>query len=102
MSYHEALHRISKGLSLGVVCAAFVLFGCGSDDEEVVVAAPTNGFGIAKASCGANDSPETGLQGQVAAPLRVPGAFKGFNCNLQLVAQSRNDGGSWQHDWFAD
>jgi hypothetical protein len=42
-----------------------------------------------------------GLQGQVPAPLRAAG-FKGFNCNLELVGQSRGDGASWQHAWFAD
>jgi hypothetical protein len=38
----------------------------------------------------------------VPAALRVPGGFKGFSCNLQLIGQSRNDGGSWQHDHFTD
>src|SRR5690348_14292242 len=56
---------------------------------------------VPKATCGPNDQPETGLQGQVPAPLRAAG-FHGFNCNLELVGQSRNDGASWQHAWFAD
>ena len=55
-----------------------------------------------KAVCGAGDSPETGLQGQVPVALRTVGGFKGFSCNLQLIGQSRNDGGSWMHAWFAD
>jgi hypothetical protein len=50
---------------------------------------------VPKATCGPNDHPETGLQGQVAAPLRASG-FKGFNCNLELVAQSKGDGANWQ------
>src|SRR6202012_3087167 len=50
---------------------------------------------VPKAQCGANDHPETGLQGQVAAPLRAAG-FKGFNCNLELVSQAQIDGANWQ------
>ena len=48
---------------------------------------------VQKASCGAGDSPETALQGQVPAAMRQAG-FKGFSCNLQLIWQSRNEGGS--------
>ena len=71
--------------------------GGGSDSEDTTPA-PNE---VQKASCGAGDNPETGLQGQVPAALRASG-FKGFNCNLELVAQSRNDGGSWQHAFFQD
>jgi hypothetical protein len=56
---------------------------------------------VPKAVCGREDHPETGLQGQVPAALRAAG-FKGFNCNLTLVAQSRNDGGNWQSAEFKD
>lgn len=56
---------------------------------------------VQKAACGAGDTPESGLQGQVPAALRASG-FQGFSCNLELVAQSRNDGGSWQHAFFED
>jgi hypothetical protein len=56
---------------------------------------------VAKARCGEGDHPETGLQGQVRAALRASG-FQGFNCNLELVGQSRGDGASWQHAWFQD
>ena len=56
---------------------------------------------VAKARCGEDDHPETGLQGQVPAALRANG-FHGFNCNLELVGQSRGDGASWQHAWFQD
>ena len=45
--------------------------------------------------------PETALQGQVPAAMRAAG-FQGFNCNLQLVAQSKNEGGSWQAAFFED
>jgi len=50
---------------------------------------------VPKATCGPGDHPETGLQGQVSAALRATG-FKGFNCNLELIGQSRGDGANWQ------
>jgi hypothetical protein len=56
---------------------------------------------VRKAVCGPEDSPETGLQGQVPAALRAAG-FKGFNCNLKLISQSRNDGGNWQSAEFKE
>src|SRR4051794_17245154 len=56
---------------------------------------------VTRATCGAGDRPETALQGQVPAPMRAQG-FRGFNCNLQLVGQSRNDGGNWQSAEFKD
>jgi hypothetical protein len=71
---------------------AFAVAACssgGSDPEP-------NTFNVSKATCGANDRPETALQGQVPAALRTVGGFKGFNCNLELASQSRNDGASWQ------
>jgi len=37
----------------------------------------------------------------VPAALRAAG-FKGFNCNLKLIAQSRNDGGNWQSTEFKE
>src|SRR5206468_4389711 len=51
--------------------------------------------------CGPNDHPETALQGQVPANLRANG-FHGFNCNLELVGQSRGDGANWQTAQFKD
>jgi hypothetical protein len=73
---------------------------CGSGDDDAVVpeASPNS---VQKASCGAGDKPETALQGQVPAAMRAAG-FQGFNCNLQLVAQSKNEGGSWQAAFFED
>src|SRR5579871_4821857 len=56
---------------------------------------------VPKAKCGPEDHPETALQGQVPAPLRMSG-FKGFNCNLELVGTSVGEGASWQHAWFRD
>ena len=51
--------------------------------------------------CGSGDNPETGLQGQVPAALRAAG-FQGFNCNLKLIGQSKNDGGNWQTTEFKE
>jgi len=91
-----------------VAACSLLLWGCGSDDlvqstppEAVVDPGPIPAT-VPKAKCGATDAIESGLQGQVPLALRTPGGFKGFNCNLQLVGQSRNDGGSWQFAWFVD
>ncbi|HXU67151.1 MAG TPA: hypothetical protein VN707_07305, partial [Casimicrobiaceae bacterium] len=56
---------------------------------------------VPKATCGPGDHPETALQGQVPAALRAAG-FKGFNCNLELVGQSKGDGGNWQSAEYRD
>ena len=56
---------------------------------------------VAKATCGPEDHPETGLQGQVSPALRASG-FKGFNCNLKLIGQVRGDGANWQTAEFKD
>jgi len=56
---------------------------------------------VPRADCSPEDNPETALQGQVPASLRASG-FKGFNCNLKLVAQYRGEGASWQHAFITD
>jgi hypothetical protein len=61
--------------------------------------ADTDIMTVQKAECGPGSRPETGLQGQVPAALRQAG-FQGFSCNLELVGQSRNEGGSWQAAYF--
>jgi hypothetical protein len=55
---------------------------------------------VPKAACGPGDKPETALQGQVPAPMRT--SFAGFNCNLQLIGQSKGDGANWQTTQFRD
>jgi hypothetical protein len=59
---------------------------------------PANGplqeFASKVSACSNGDTPETGLQGQVPAALRVAG-FKGFSCNLELVGQFAGEGGNW-------
>jgi hypothetical protein len=64
------------------------------DDDAIPLTVP-------KATCGPNDNPETALQGQVPAALRAVG-FKGFNCNLELIGQSKGEGANWQTTQFAD
>jgi hypothetical protein len=90
-----------KFIALGVVgIASIALWGCNGGDGSSSVDAPVP-LTVPKAACGPGDKVETDLQGQVSAAQRAAG-FKGFNCNLQLVGQSRNDGASWQHAWFQD
>jgi len=76
---------------------SLALMGAGNgngkpQDEPIPLTVP-------KATCGPGDHPETGLQGQVSAALRATG-FKGFNCNLELIGQSRGDGANWQTTQF--
>ena len=48
---------------------------------------------IAKASCGAGDHTESGLQGETSMWERFSGdSIKGYNCNLNLVGMYRGDG----------
>jgi hypothetical protein len=56
---------------------------------------------VPRAVCGPGDHPESALQGQVPAYLRAAG-FHGFNCNLQLIGQSKGDGANWQTTEFKD
>src|SRR5229473_754181 len=63
-----------------------------SDDRPIPLTVP-------KAVCGPHDNPETALQGQVPAAMRATG-FKGFNCNLELLGQSRGNGANWQTTQF--
>ena len=56
---------------------------------------------VPKAKCGPNDHPETALQGQVPAALRAAG-FHGFNCNLELLSQTKIDGANWQSAEFRE
>jgi len=82
---------------LGISCLALsALAGGGGPVSSVGV--PPN---VPRAVCGPGDHPESGLQGQVPAHLRASG-FPGFNCNLQLIGQSRGDGANWQSAEFKD
>src|SRR5207253_10423646 len=74
-----------------IVLAGFAGGGT-SNDKALQLTVP-------RAVCGPNDHPETALQGQVPANLRANG-FHGFNCNLELVGQSRGDGANLQIPQF--
>lgn len=90
----ERLRRAAIALVAVACCAAVSAIG-GTDKKhggDVPLTVP-------KATCGSGDHPETGLQGQVPAALRAAG-FNGFNCNLELVGQSRGDGANWQATEF--
>ena len=76
-----------------IVLSCLALCGVGSSNAQQLV--------VPRATCGPGDHPETALQGEVPANLRASG-FKGFNCNLQLVSQSRGDGANWQTANFQD
>jgi hypothetical protein len=96
--------RYGKWWMSGVVvvsCAALssAVIGLESDDEgSDSVSVPR---AVPRATCGPEDHPETALQGQVPAALRASG-FHGFNCNLELIGQSRGDGANWQTAEFRD
>src|SRR5713226_2980996 len=92
---HRWIRKAVKPSLIAVAC--FALLGAGredSDDKPIPLTVP-------KAVCGPHDHPETALQGQVPAAMRAAG-FKGFNCNLQLLGQSRGDGANWQTTEFRD
>jgi hypothetical protein len=84
------------------IAAAAIVAACGGGDDS---SSPDSGVApltVPKvASCAAGSTPETALQGQVPAALRASG-FKGFNCNLNLVGQSQNEGGNWSTASFTD
>src|SRR5437763_6004511 len=87
----------------GRIASSVALWGCGGGGgSSSSSSTPPPTTTVARAACGAGDTPESALQGQVPASLRTPGGFKGFSCNLQLVGQVRGDGASWQHAWFVD
>jgi hypothetical protein len=83
-----------------IVISSFALFAFGASSGQEGDDGPAP-LTVPKAACGPEDHPETGLQGQVPAALRAAG-FKGFNCNLKLIGQSRGDGANWQSTEFRD
>jgi hypothetical protein len=90
-------HRTSITSSL-IALSCIVLPASGGGPTNVDA---TLQLTVPRAVCGPGDHPETALQGQVPANLRASG-FHGFNCNLQLVGQSRGDGANWQTAEFKD
>ena len=69
-----------------------------------VAAPPASGappsYVVPKATCGPNDNPESGFQGQV--PITLRNSFQGFNCNLEFLSQERIDGANWQSTEYRD
>ena len=99
------MKRLHPGTPL-LALAAMVVAACGGGGgEDASSAAAQGNIKTALAikdvnGCkGPDDQPETALQGQVPAALRQAG-FKGFNCNLELIAQSKGDGANWQTTQF--
>src|SRR4030081_3225730 len=82
---------------LGISCLALSAFAGGGGPVSGVGAPLT----VPRAVCGPGDHPESALQGQVPAYMRAAG-FQGFNCNLQLIGQSKGDGANWQSAEFKD
>src|SRR5947209_19029967 len=92
---------VRRLITTGFAATALIgLVACNGGDSSSDDSGPIP-LTVPKASCGSADKPESGLQGQVSAAARAAG-FKGYSCNLQLVGQSKGDGGSWQHAFFAD
>jgi hypothetical protein len=83
---------------MAISCFALAGFGVADKAKPVDGAPPLT---VPKATCGPNDHPETDLQGQVSAAKRASG-FGGFNCNLELIGQSKGDGANWQTTQFTE
>jgi hypothetical protein len=91
---------LSLRSALALLCMSGSIIGF-SAEENAALDGTAIPLTVPRAECGREDTPETGLQGQVPAALRASG-FKGFNCNLKLIGQSRNDGGNWQSAEFRE
>src|SRR6266446_2701776 len=88
---------VGTSLKIGAVFfSSIALLGADGGKKDADKPIPLT---VPKAVCGPHDNPETALQGQVPAAMRAAG-FKGFNCNLELVGQSRGDGANWQTTQF--
>jgi hypothetical protein len=78
--------------------APFVTMCGGSSTPQVAWTKP-----VPKATCGAGDRVEPGLQGQTSLADRQSGASAtAYNCNLDLVSQVQGEGAEWQLTWFND
>lgn len=88
--------QVWSAVAMSVLLGVAITAVAGKDVQEKAVFAT-----VGKAVCGPGDHPETALQGQVPANMRATG-FHGFNCNLQLIGQVRDDGANWQTAEFKD
>ena len=92
------LGRVALGAIL-LALAPFVTM-CGGGDSTPKLPWTTP---VPKATCGANDRVEPGLQGQTSLADRQSGASAtAYNCNLALVSQVQGEGAEWQLTWFND
>jgi hypothetical protein len=87
-------------LVLSVLLVAGVV-GC-TEREGRATSSATLNASVPRARCGANDRPESALQGQVPATIRQQGGFTGFHCNLELVSQIQGEGAGWQSAFVTD
>src|SRR5947208_12585159 len=94
----------TRGRFVTLSASALIALSCVVSSSRVEGAKPSDEgpvpLTVSKATCGPGDHPETALQGQVPAALRASG-FKGFNCNLELIGQSRGEGANWQTTEFS-
>jgi hypothetical protein len=110
----SSLTRGWPRVSFPIVLLAITLFvtACGSSsqptpdagtpDAGIVALVPWT-TPVPKATCGANDRVEPGLQGQTSLTDRTSGASQtAYNCNLELVGQYQGQGAEWQLTWFND
>jgi hypothetical protein len=80
------------------VIAPFLITCGGSEAPKTPWTRP-----VPRATCGASDRVETGLQGQTTLAERQSGASEtAYNCNLDLVGQYQGEGAEWQLAWFND
>jgi hypothetical protein len=92
--------RLSRPATAGLLAVACIAL-MSADGTAKKPGSDSVPFAVPRATCGPNDNPETGLQGQVPAALRATG-FHGFNCNLELIGQYRGEGANWQTTQFTD
>lgn len=100
----NALRRGVTGRTL-VLALSPLLMTCGSDVQPTTTTTPPVAWTkpVPKATCGATDRVEPGLQGQTSLADRTSGASEtAYNCNLELVGQAQGEGGEWQLTWFND
>jgi hypothetical protein len=78
-----------------------VVVGC-SYDGSPTTSSIASYAAMRRATCGPHDRPESALQGQVPATLRQQSRFTGFQCNLELVSQIKDEGAGWQSAFATD
>ena len=92
---NSASSRGFSGRTL-VLALTSLLMTCGSEPQPATTTPPVAWTKpVPKATCGANDRVEPGLQGQTSLADRTSGASEtAYNCNLELVGQAQGEGSS--------